>query len=36
MDLEEILCEIVDWINLTQNIDQCNALVNVVMDMFVP
>jgi hypothetical protein len=36
MDLEEIGCEVVDWIHLAQDRDQWRALVNTVMKFRVP
>jgi hypothetical protein len=36
MDLREIGCGGVDWIDLAQDRDQCNALVNTVMILRVP
>jgi hypothetical protein len=36
MDLREIRWEGVDWIHLAQNRDQCQALVNTVMNLWVP
>jgi hypothetical protein len=34
MDVTEISWEVVDWILLTQNRDQCRVLVNMVMNIF--
>jgi hypothetical protein len=36
MDLREIRCENMDWINLAQDRDQFLAFVNTVMDLQVP
>ena len=36
MDLEEIGCEGVDWINLVQDRGRWRALVNAVMNLRVP
>jgi hypothetical protein len=36
MDLREIGCDVMDWINLAQNRDQWRALVNAVMNLRVP
>jgi hypothetical protein len=36
MDLREIGCDGMDWINLAQNKDQWKALVNTVMNLPVP
>jgi hypothetical protein len=36
MDLREIECVGVDWIDLAEGRDQCRALVNTVMNLRVP
>jgi hypothetical protein len=36
MDLQEVGCEGVDWIQLAQDGDRWQALVNVVMKFWVP
>jgi hypothetical protein len=36
MDLREIVCDDMDWINLTQDRDQWRALVNTVMNLWAP
>jgi hypothetical protein len=36
MDLQEMDCEGVDWIELAQDMDRCRALLNVVMNLRVP
>ena len=36
MDLHEAECGDMDWINLAQNRDRWRALVNVVMNLWVP
>jgi hypothetical protein len=36
MDLQEVGCEEIDWIDLVQERDRWRALVNVVMNLRVP
>jgi hypothetical protein len=36
MDLREIGWDGVDWIDMAQNMDQCRALVNTVLNLRVP
>jgi hypothetical protein len=36
MDLQEVGCEGIDWIDLAQDRYKCRGLVNVVMDLRVP
>ena len=36
MDLQELGCEDMDWIELAQDRDRCRALSNVVMNLRVP
>ena len=36
MDLQEVRCGGIDWIDLTQDSDRCQALVNLVMNLRVP
>jgi hypothetical protein len=33
MDLREIVCDVMDWIDLSQNRDQWRALMNMVMNL---
>jgi hypothetical protein len=33
---EKILCEDVDWVQLAQDRGQCQAFVNIVINLFVP
>jgi hypothetical protein len=33
MDLKEIECEVVDWINLAQDRDKLQAVMNTVMNL---
>jgi hypothetical protein len=35
MDFTEIVCKVVDWIHLTQDRDQWQALVNTAMNLHV-
>jgi hypothetical protein len=36
MDLREIVCRVMDWIDLAQDTDKWRALVNMVMNIQVP
>jgi hypothetical protein len=36
MDFKDLEWEFVDWMHLTQDGDQCQALVNTVMNLQVP
>jgi hypothetical protein len=36
MDLQELRCEVMDWIDAAQDRDRCRALVNAVMNLRVP
>jgi len=36
MDLQELECEGVDWIELAEDRDRWRALVNTVMNLWVP
>ena len=36
MDLQEVGCEVMDWISVAQNRDRWRALVNAVMNLWVP
>jgi len=36
MDIQEMGCEGIDWIDLAEDRDRCRALVNAVMNLRVP
>jgi hypothetical protein len=36
MDLQEVGCGCMDWIELAQERDKCRALVNSVMNLWIP
>jgi hypothetical protein len=36
MDLQEVGCVVMDWIELAQDRDKCRTLVNAVMNLWVP
>jgi hypothetical protein len=36
MDLQEVECEGMDWIDMAQNRDRCRAIMNAVMNVRVP
>ena len=36
MDLQEVGCRDMDWIELARDRDTCRAVVNVVMNLWVP
>jgi hypothetical protein len=36
MDLQEVRCEGVDWVDAVEDRDRCRALVNAVMNLQVP
>jgi len=36
MDLQEVGCGVMDWINLAQGVERWRALVNAVMNIQVP
>jgi hypothetical protein len=36
MDLQEVVCEGVDWIKVAQDRDRWQALVNAVMNLWAP
>jgi hypothetical protein len=36
MDLKEVGCEVIDWIKLAQDREKWRALVNAVMNLWIP
>jgi hypothetical protein len=36
MDIEEVGCEVMDWIELIQDRERCRTFVNAVMNLQVP